>query len=103
MPITATRQNSAGSSRLARRAQNAPSAIVADRCHSATSSDVIRNPDRTKNTSTPRNPPGAHDTPPWYSRTASHRDSAQAVETGVMRQLDTTETIGWFPAHQTIW
>ncbi len=32
---------------------------------SVISSDVIRKPLSTKNMSTPRNPPGAIDTPPW--------------------------------------
>ncbi len=43
----------AGSSRRARRDQNRPSLIDPVRCNSASSSDVIRNPETTKKTSTP--------------------------------------------------
>ena len=38
---------------------------------SSSSSDVIRNPDTTKNTSTPKNPPCIHENPPWYSSTTA--------------------------------
>ena len=30
----------------------------------------MRNPDRTKNASTPKNPAGRNDKPPWYAITA---------------------------------
>ncbi len=57
--------NSAGSSRRARRIQNALRSVVPVRTRSPISSDVIRYPLMTKNTSTPRKPPGIHDTGQW--------------------------------------
>lgn len=50
--------HSAGSSRRNRRRQNARRLIDPLRSCSPTSSSVIRYPLMTKNTSTPRNPPG---------------------------------------------
>ena len=55
----------AGRSRLARRIQNPPNAMRPLRSCSSSSSDVIRNPDTTKNTSTPKNPPCIHENPAW--------------------------------------
>src|SRR5579875_3795861 len=76
-----TRANSAGSRRRARRAQKAPSAMRPLDCHSRTSSDVMRKPERTKKVSTPRNPPGSQETPPWKAstpRTATPRRPSSA-------------------------
>ena len=50
--------NSAGSSRRARRTQNPGRSMPPVRPSSSSSSEVIRNPLSTKNTSTPMNPPG---------------------------------------------
>jgi hypothetical protein len=63
--------SSAGSSRRARRAQNARSRIRPVPARSASSSDVIRKPDSTKNASTPRNPLGRNASPPWNTTTAA--------------------------------
>ena len=49
-----------GSSRRARRVQNPAKLMPPRRAHSPMSSDVIRKPERTKNASTPRNPPRIH-------------------------------------------
>ena len=57
--------NRAGSRRRARRIQKRGRSIEPLRCHSSMSSVVIRKPLMTKNTSTPRNPPGIHETSPW--------------------------------------
>jgi hypothetical protein len=57
--------NSAGSSRLARRSQKPPNPIRPLRSCSSSSSDVMRKPDTTKNTSTPKKPPCIHENPPW--------------------------------------
>ena len=63
--------SSAGSSRRALRAQNAPSLIVSVWRHSPISSEVMRNPDRTKKASTPMNPPSMCGMPPWNIITAT--------------------------------
>ena len=52
-----------GSSRRARWAQNLPSRTPPVRCNSLHNSEVIRKPERTKNTSTPRRPPPVHGMP----------------------------------------
>ena len=57
--------NSAGSSRRARRSQKALRSVPPVRTRSPSSSEVIRYPLMTKNTSTPRKPPGIHDTGQW--------------------------------------
>ncbi len=55
--MTTTTTHDAGRSRLARRAQNRGREIVPVLIASRSSSRVIRNPDSTKKTSTPTNPP----------------------------------------------
>ena len=67
----ATRTISAGRIRRARRAQNAGRSIRPFRACSPASSDVIREPEITKNTSTPTNPDGSSAAAAWYSTTAS--------------------------------
>ena len=67
---TARSRYSAGSRRRARRIQNWRSEMAPEWWRSSISSAVIRNPLTTKNTSTPRNPPGIQLTPAWYSTTA---------------------------------
>ena len=62
--------NSAGSKRRARRNQNAARSTAPDLPRSSSSSDVIRNPETTKNTSTPIHPPRIHENPAWYRITA---------------------------------
>ena len=54
-------RNSAGSSRRARRTQNALRSMRPRPAHSVTSNDVMRKPLNTKKVSTPMNPPIAHD------------------------------------------
>ena len=61
---TNTITTTAGSNRRARRPQKATTSMRSVRCHSVNNSVVIRYPDSTKNTSTPRNPPVAQDQPP---------------------------------------
>ena len=61
---------SAGRRRRALWAQNRPRRMVEVRDSSRHSNVVIRKPDRTKNTSTPRSPPPTHDTPKWKRITA---------------------------------
>ncbi len=56
---------SAGSRRRARRSQNWPRATRPSRSRSSISSDVMRKPDTTKNTSTPIHPPGIQPNPAW--------------------------------------
>ena len=62
---TASSRYTAGSRRLARRIQNWRSDTVPVPSRSSTISDVIRKPETTKNTSTPRNPPGSHVKSAW--------------------------------------
>ena len=45
--------------------------MVRDWRHSPTRSEVIRNPERTKNASTPMNPPPMNGMPPWNIMTAT--------------------------------
>jgi hypothetical protein len=59
----------AGSSRRARRAQNAGRSIRPVSCRSRNSSVVIRKPDSVKNSDTPRNPPIATGHPAWKAIT----------------------------------
>jgi hypothetical protein len=61
---TSTRPE-AGSRRRARRAQKFDSDTVPVVRSSRSNSDVMRKPDRTKNTSTPMNPPAAHANSAW--------------------------------------
>ncbi len=61
----ATTKNSAGSSRLARRPQNAARSMRPLPVHSSSNSVVMRNPDSTKNRSTPRYPPFAQPSCRW--------------------------------------
>ncbi len=44
---------------------------MSDWRHSPISSEVIRNPERTKNASTPMNPPSMCGMPPWNIMTAT--------------------------------
>ena len=80
----ATKSNikrSAGSRRRARRAQKDPSLIVRAWRHSPMSSEVMRKPERTKNVSTPMNPPSMCGIPPWNiitARTAQARTPSSA-------------------------
>jgi hypothetical protein len=69
--------------RLARRPQNADSAIRPSSRHSASSRLVIRKPLRTKKASTPRYPPPAHETSPWYSRTAPTANARSPSSAGM--------------------
>ena len=67
---TATIRSSAGSSRRARRPQNAITAMRPFCSHSTSKRLVIRYPESTKNASTPKKPPRAHGIPPWNASTA---------------------------------
>ncbi len=53
MPMTATKRNTAGSSRRARPAQKRRRRTVPVLAHSFTSSEVMRKPESTKKASTP--------------------------------------------------
>ena len=57
--------NRAGNKRLARRSQNWPSATRPVFSRSEINSSVMRYPLITKNTSTPRNPPGSQSWSAW--------------------------------------
>ena len=69
--VTTRTRPEAGSSRRARRAQKLGSEMVPVVASSRSSSDVIRKPDSTKNTSTPMNPPGTMPNLAWYTSTSS--------------------------------
>ena len=70
-PTARTISTSAGSSRRARRIQNPVRSIRPVRPSSSSSSEVIRNPLRTKKTSTPRNPPPMPGMPPCWASTSA--------------------------------
>ena len=63
--------NSAGSKRRARLTQNWPRFTRWFFSRSSSNSEVIRNPDTTKNTSTPKKPPRIQPNPAWYKMTAT--------------------------------
>src|SRR5579872_2143589 len=77
----------AGSSRLARRAQNRRSPIVAFRPHSPSNSEVMRNPESTKKVSTPRNPAGRNGTPLWNAMTPSTAKARTPSRAGMEPRL----------------
>ncbi len=68
---SATATSAAGISRRARRSQNAANRIRPWLRKSASSSRVIRKPERVKNSETPRKPPLAHENEPWKNSTSS--------------------------------
>jgi len=71
MTVPSSMASSAGISRRARRTQNRRKSIRPVRDRSVSSNEVIRNPDSTKNVSTPRNAPPSPETPAWNSTTAA--------------------------------
>src|SRR5450759_5021781 len=103
-PINIT--NRAGSRRRARRAQNFPSWIVSFFRHSPTNREVIRNPERTKNTSMVRNPPPRTGTPPVIHHHPEDSQGPQSVEGGNESEGDGSTTghggghriLGWLVA-----
>ncbi len=75
----------AGSSRRARRTQNRGSRIQLVPATSRSSSVVMRNPLTTKNTSTPRNPPGTQAGARWNATTASTATARRPSSPGIRR------------------
>ncbi len=82
---TSTITSSAGSKRRARRIQKSPRRICAVRRCSSSSSEVIRNPLSTKNTSTPRKPPDNPGMPPWSASTSATATARMPSNAGIPR------------------
>ena len=80
--VTTSTRHDAGSSRRARRAQNPGSDNVPVDASSLSSKRVIRNPDRTKNTSTPTNPPWKAPSRRWNSTTATTANARSPSTSG---------------------
>ena len=86
-PMAMRTTNKAGSSRRARRDQNAPKLTRDDRPHSTRSSEVIRYPERTKKVSTPRNPPGICPVPKWNAMTDPTATARKPSRVGLYPKL----------------
>ena len=69
--LTAITSRAAGRSRRIRRDQKDQTSMRPVRSASRIRFPVIRNPEMTKNTSTPTNPPGTRDGHRWYANTAT--------------------------------
>ena len=95
---TSTITSSAGSKRRARRIQKSPRRICAVRRCSSSSSEVIRNPLSTKNTSTPRKPPDNPGMPPWSASTNATATARMPSNAGIPRWRWTALTAEILPA-----
>ncbi len=81
--------NAAGINRRNRRNQNRfnPNPPPAAASDSRNNNDVIKNPDNVKNVDTPKNPPLAHENPPWNNNTANTATPRNPSKPGKNRQL----------------
>jgi len=78
--------HTAGNNRLARRNQKFLRSILPDGCRSLNSRDVIRNPERTKKVSAPRNPPGAQGVIGVITQNGQHRQSPGTIQASDVRK-----------------
>src|SRR6201998_2314583 len=83
-PATAsTMTTSAGSNLFARRRQNPGRSMPPVKSSSSSSREVIRKPLRTKNTSTPMNPPCRPAMPPWLTSTSATATARTPSRAGI--------------------